>query len=84
MQIVKHVRQVIGISQMKFKNVVGRSQGAVSQWELGKSKPDVGSCVKMYNKAQGKVTLKKILESVGGVKIKEFNLTAEEVKKRWP
>ena len=36
---IRHIRQRLGMSQAEFAEAIGITQGAVSQWEQGRTNP---------------------------------------------
>ena len=47
MLAIKQVRERLGMTQEQLANMLGVTQGAVSQWEMGATRPAFDSLIKL-------------------------------------
>lgn len=57
---IRHFRKSIGLSQKQFGELFGVTQGAISQWEHGITRPCGPQAATIISKSKGRVTLEEI------------------------
>lgn len=55
MNAIQEFRERHGLSQRALADMVGRSQGAIGHWELGRWRPDAESCIRLEVASRGEI-----------------------------